>query len=97
MKYILFNNLQQNAKLLNNSVTVTQGFSTLHDENKCNFYEYCFGYSFSYILESHSPPTTIASRIIYEASSEARNATAPPISCGSPYLRVAKTQRDYFV
>ena len=64
MKYILFNNLQQNAKLLNNSVTVTQGFSTLHDENKCNFYEYCFGYSFSYILESHPPPTTIASVII---------------------------------
>ena len=83
-------------KLLNNSVTVTQYFSTLYVENKCDFYEYCFGYSFFYSLESHPPPTTIASPIIYEASSDAKNATAPPISCGFPYLKVTQTRKGLF-
>ena len=96
MKYILFNNFQQSAKLVNNSVTVIQYFPTFYVEDKFNFYEYSFGYSFFYSLESHPPPTTIASPIIYEASSEARNATALPISCGFPYLKVTKTQKRLF-
>ena len=51
---------------------------------------------FFYSFESHPPPTIIASPIIDEASSEARNATAPPISCGFPYLRITKTQKKSF-
>ena len=80
-------------KLVNNSAAVTQYFPTLYVEDRFNFYEYCFGYLFFYSLESHPPPTTIASPIIYEASSEAKNATALPISCGFPYLKVTETQK----
>ena len=80
-------------KLVNNSAAVTQYFPTLYVEDRFNFYEYCFGYLFFYSLESHPPPTTIASPIIYEESSEAKNATALPISCGFPYLKVTETEK----